>query len=101
MTETTLGISNKTWAILELSSAGLLAAITARSTVKAVNKAGGLGSYLSKGDFWKSSESWSSVLVTLILLKGAVDAAKSYNLVNGVNGVKFNPTMKTLRRNNL
>ena len=35
MTDTTLGISNKTWAVIELASAGLLAAVTARGTYSA------------------------------------------------------------------
>ena len=43
MTDTTLGISNKTWAVIELASAGLLAAVTARGTYSAAKSAGGLG----------------------------------------------------------
>ena len=39
----TLGIKNTTWATIELASASLLAAITARTTYKEVKTAGGLG----------------------------------------------------------
>ena len=35
---TTLGLNNRTWTLIELTSAGLLAAITLRSTVKEANK---------------------------------------------------------------
>ena len=47
MTETTLGVSNKTWATIELASAGLLAAITARSTYSEVKRAGGLMKFVN------------------------------------------------------
>ena len=80
-----LGIKNTTWATIELASASLLAAITARTTYKEVKKAGGLGNYLSpKGDAWKSAATYSSFLISLLLLKGAVDAAKSYGVISGV-----------------
>ena len=77
---TTLGIKNTTWAGIELASAGLLAVITARTTYKEVKRAGGLGNYLKpKGDAWKSATTYSNVLIALLLLKGAVDAHKSFN----------------------
>ena len=81
----TLGIRNTTWATIELASAGLLATITARTTYKEVKKAGGLGNYLSpKGDAWKSATTYSSFLISLLLLMGAVDAAKSYGVISGM-----------------
>ena len=83
--EKTLGIRNSTWATIELASAGLLATITARTTYKEVKKAGGLGNYLSpKGDAWKSATTYSNFLIAMLLLKGAVDAAKSYGVISGV-----------------
>lgn len=81
----TLGIRNTTWATIELASAGLLATITARTTYKEVKKAGGLGNYLSpKGDAWRSATTYSNFLIAMLLLKGAVDAAKSYGVISGV-----------------
>lgn len=86
MTETTLGISNKTWAMIELGSAGLLAAITARTTYKEVKRAGGVAKYLRpKGDAWRSATTYSNVLISLLLVKGAIDAAKSYNIISGTS----------------
>ena len=49
MTDTTLGIKNTTWAAVEFGSAGLLAAITFRSTYGAVKQAGGIVDYLTPG----------------------------------------------------
>lgn len=81
----TLGVRNTTWATIELASAGLLATITARTTYKEVKKAGGLGNYLSpKGDAWRSATTYSNFLIAMLLLKGAVDAAKSYGVISGV-----------------
>lgn len=86
MVETTLGISNKTWSLMELSSAGLLAVITARTTYKEVKRAGGVAKYLRpKGDAWRSATTYSNVLITLLLVKGAIDAAKSHNLLSGAS----------------
>lgn len=86
MVETTLGISNKTWSIIELGSAGLLAAITARTTYNEVKRAGGVAKYLRpKGDAWRSATTYSNVLITLLLVKGAIDAAKSYNVISGTS----------------
>ena len=77
--------NDKTWATIELASAGLLATITARTTYKEVKKAGGLGNYLSpKGDAWRSATTYSNFLIAMLLLKGAVDAAKSYGVISGV-----------------
>ena len=85
MTDTTLGVKNKTWTLIELTSAGLLAAITLRSTLKEAKKKGGLMEYIQpRGDFWKSSQVYSNVLVTVLLCKGAIDAAKEYNLISGL-----------------
>ena len=82
---TTLGLNNRTWTLIELTSAGLLAAITLRSTIKEANKKGGLLGYIQpRGDFWKSSQVYSNVLVTILLCKGAIDAAKEYNLISGL-----------------
>lgn len=84
MTDTTLGISNKTWATIELASAGLLGIITARTTYKEVKKVGGVVKYLKpKGDAWRSATTYSNVLISLLLIKGAIDAAKSYNIISG------------------
>jgi len=86
MTETTLGISNKTWSLVELGSAGLLAIITARTTYKEVKRAGGVSNYLRpKGDAWRSATTYSNVLITLLLIKGAIDAAKSHDVISGVS----------------
>ena len=85
MAETTLGISNKTWATIELASAGLLAAITARSTYSEVKRAGGLMKYVKpKKDSWKSASVYSNLLITLLLVKGAIDVAKEYDIISGV-----------------
>lgn len=84
MTETTLGISNKKWAAIELASAALLGAITARTTFKEVKKSGGIVKYVRpKGDAWRSATTYSNLLITILLLKGAIDAAKSYNVISG------------------
>ena len=84
MTETTLGISNKTWATVELASAGLLAAITARSTYSEVKRAGGLMKYVKpKKDSWKSASVYSNLLSTLLVVKGAIDVAKEYDIISG------------------
>lgn len=93
MTEKTLGISNKTWATVELASAGLLAAITARSTYNEVKKAGGVQNFLRpKGDAWKSAATYSSVLIAILLVKGAADAAKSYGVISGIK----QPTLRSI-----
>lgn len=85
MIETTLGIPNKTWASIELASAGLLAAITARTTYKSVKQAGGLANYVKpKRDSWKSAAVYSNLLITLLLVKGAIDVAKEYDIISGV-----------------
>lgn len=85
MTETTLGIKNSTWATIELASAGLLAAVTARATYKEMKKAGGLAKFVRpKGDAWKSASIYSSILISIILVKNAADAAKSYGVVSGI-----------------
>ena len=92
--EKTLGIKNTTWATIELASAGLLAAVTARTTYKEVKKSGGLGNYLSpKGDAWKSATTYSNFLIALLLLKGAVDAAKSYGVISGVRATSVPQVM--------
>lgn len=84
MIETTLGIKNTTWSVMELASAGLLAVITARTTYKEVKQAGGVVRYIRpKGDAWRSATTYSNVLITLLLLKGAIDAAKSYGTISG------------------
>ena len=84
MTETTLGVKDTTWAVLELGSALLLAGITSRSTYHQVKKAGGIASYLKPSkDSWKSAQMYSNLLITMLLLKGAMDAAKSYDLISG------------------
>jgi len=96
MGETTLGIKNTTWAAVELGSAGLLAAITFRSTYGAVQKAGGVVDYLTPGkNTWKSAQVYSNVLITVLLLKGAIDAAKSYDLISGI-GAGHNPGRQML-----
>jgi hypothetical protein len=90
MVETTLGISNKTWSLIELSSAGLLAVITARTTYKEVKRARGLANYLRpKGDAWRSATTYSNVLITLLLVKGAIDAAKSHDVISGLSRPKI------------
>ena len=84
MTNTTLGIKNTTWATIELASAGLLATITARTTYREIKKAGGLQRYLRpKGDAWKSATTYSNLLIAILLVKGAADAAKSYGVISG------------------
>jgi hypothetical protein len=85
MTETTLGLSDKTWAILELSSAGLLAALTIRETRQDIRQRGGLLKFVKpRKDFWKSSQIYSGLLITLLLTKGAIDAAKEYDFISGI-----------------
>ena len=86
MVETTLGVKNTTWATIELASAGLLAAITLRSTCKDVKKAGGVRRYIRPNrDSWKSATSLSNILIAGLLLKAAIDAAKAYNHISGIN----------------
>src|SRR6056300_96004 len=85
MTDGTFGISKKTWSVIELASAGLLAAVTARTTYKEMKKAGGLAKFVRpKGDAWKSASIYSSILISVILLKNAADAAKEYDIISGV-----------------
>jgi len=85
MTETTLGIKNTTWTVIEVTSAALLAGITARTTYKAVKKAGGVTNYVSpKGDFWKSTELYSGILISLLIFKNAADAAKKQGWISGM-----------------
>lgn len=85
MTDGTFGISQKTWSAIELTSAGLLAAVTARTTYKEMKKAGGLAKFIRpKGDAWKSASIYSSILISIILLKNAADAAKEYDLIRGI-----------------
>jgi len=84
MTETTLGVKDTTWTAIEVTSALLLGAITARSTYKAVKNSGGLGSYLKpKGDFWKSTELYSGALISILVIKNAADAAKKQGWISG------------------
>ena len=84
MTETTLGVKDTTWAVIELGSAGLLAAITLRGTYGEVKRVGGLGAYIRpKKDTWKSAQMYSNLLITMLLLKGAMDASKSYGIISG------------------
>lgn len=91
MTDTTLGISNKTWAVIELASAGLLAAVTARGTYSAAKSAGGLGKYLRpKKDSWKSAAVYSNILISILLIKGAIDAAKEYDIISGTRAGGMN-----------
>jgi len=82
--ETTLGIKNSTWAVMELGSAVLLAGITLRGTYSEVKRVGGFTKYVKpKKDTWKSAQVYSNLLITLLLLKGAMDAAKSYDIISG------------------
>ena len=82
---TTLGIKDKHWTVLELGSAVLLAAIVTRGTYGEVKQVGGLRAYMKpKKDTWKSAQMYSNLLITMLLLKGAMDAAKSYDLISGV-----------------
>jgi len=91
MTDTTLGISNRTWAIIELTSAGLLAAVTARGTYAAAKSAGGLGKYLRPNkDSWKSAAVYSNLLISILLIKGAIDAAKEYDIISGTRAGGMN-----------
>ena len=91
MTDTTLGIRNKTWATIELASAGLLAAITARTTYKSAKQAGGLAKYIKpKKDSWKSAAVYSNLLITLLLVKGAIDVAKEYDIISGTRAGGIN-----------
>lgn len=85
MTETTtLGIKDKHWAALELGSAVLLAGITLRGTYSEVQRVGGLRNYVKpKKDTWKSAQVYSNLLITILLLKGAMDASKSYGVISG------------------
>ena len=84
MTETTLGVKDTTWAVIELGSAVLLAGITSRSTYSQVKKAGGIASYLKpRKDSWKSAQMYSNLLITILILKGAMDASKSYGYISG------------------
>ena len=81
---TTLGIKDKHWSVIELGSAGLLAAITLRGTYAEVKRVGGLKSYIKpKKDTWKSAQVYSNLLITMLLLKGAMDASKSYGIISG------------------
>ena len=83
---TTLGIKNTTWATAELASAGLLALITLRSTHSEVKRSGGIGSFLKpSGDSWSSASSVSTLLITAILIKAAIDAAKAYHFIGGIS----------------
>lgn len=85
MTETTLGLSDKSWAMLELASAGLLAALTIRETRQDIRQRGGFLKFVKpRKDFWKSSQVYSGLLITLLLAKGAIDAAKEYDLISGI-----------------
>lgn len=85
MAETTLGLSDKSWAMLELASAGLLAALTIRETRQDIRQRGGLLKFVKpRKDFWKSSQVYSGLLITLLLAKGAIDAAKEYDLISGI-----------------
>ena len=84
MEETTLGIKDKHWAVMELGSAVLLAGITLRGTYSEVKRVGGFTKYIKpKKDSWKSAQVYSNLLITLLLLKGAMDAAKSYDIISG------------------
>jgi len=84
MEETTLGIKDKHWAVLELGSAVLLAGITLRGTYADVKRVGGLRKYVKpKKDTWKSAQVYSHLLITILLLKGAMDASKSYGIIGG------------------
>ena len=81
---TTLGIKDTTWAAIELGSAVLLAGITFRGTYSEVQRVGGLRNYVKpKKDTWKSAQVYSNLLITILLLKGAMDASKSYGLISG------------------
>ena len=81
---TTLGIKDKHWAVVELGSALLLAAIVTRGTYGDVKQVGGLRAYMKpKKDAWKSAQVYSNLLITMLLLKGAMDASKSYGLISG------------------
>lgn len=85
MAETTLGLSDKSWAMLELASAGLLAALTIRETRQDIRQRGGFLKFVKpRKDFWKSSQVYSGLLITLLLAKGAIDAAKEYDLISGI-----------------
>lgn len=91
MTETTLGIKNTTWAAVELASAGLLAAITARTTYTEVKRVGGITNYIRpKGDTWKSAAVYSNLLISILLIKGAIDVAKEYDLISGARAGRMN-----------
>jgi len=86
MTETTLGVKDTTWAAVELGSAVLLAGITLRSTYSQVKKVGGITKYIKpRKDSWKSAQMYSNLLITMLLLKGAIDAAKSYGFIRGIS----------------
>ena len=91
MTETTLGLSDKNWAIIELASAGLLAALTIRETTKDIRQRGGLFRFVKpRKDFWRSSQVYSGLLITLLLTKGAIDAAKEYDFISGIGAASGN-----------
>ena len=95
----TFGISKKTWSVIELTSAGLLAAVTARTTYKEMKKAGGLAKFVRpKGDAWKSASIYSNILISIILLKNAADAAKEYNIISGVGAASSDMQLKVLER---
>lgn len=91
MTETTLGLSDKNWSILELASAGLLAALTIRETRQDIRQRGGFFKFVKpRKDFWRSSQVYSGLLITLLLTKGAIDAAKEYDFISGIGAANGN-----------
>lgn len=91
---TTLGINDRYWTAAELSSAMLLGVITARTTYSEIQKQGAKKYFNVGGDFWTSAQTVSSLLVTGLLIKGAIDAAKSYGLISGIGGTPLEHEMK-------
>lgn len=86
--EKRLGISIKTWDKIELTSLGLLVLITARETMDVVGSKGLFGfgkskrlqSYSRLGlerDTWSNLNVISTLLGSVLLLKGAIDTVES------------------------
>ena len=86
--EKRLGISIKTWHKIELTSLGLLVLITARETMDVVGSKGLFGfgkskrlqSYSRLGlerDTWSNLNVISTLLGSVLLLKGAIDTVES------------------------
>ena len=86
--EKRLGISIKTWDKVELTSLGLLVLITARETMDVVGSKGLFGfgkskrlqSYSRLGlerDTWSNLNVISTLLGSVLLLKGAIDTVES------------------------